>query len=63
MKIKLTAANPESHQYTMTATMSLAEWIEIRKEVSESSKSPIWEFKNEIDKAIRQAEKEYRIEE
>ena len=59
MKITMTAKNPSSHEYTMEATMTLKEWVEIRKELAGSSRSPIWEFTKKIDDAVQHAEDKY----
>lgn len=60
MRFLMTAKNPEQHEYTMTATLTLKEWSAIRKDLEASSRSPIWEFRQCIDEAVSQAEKEYR---
>ncbi len=62
MHIELTATKPREHNYTMTATMSLKDWMEIRKEMEDSNRSPIWEFRRAIDKAVGEAEEVYRAD-
>lgn len=59
MQIRMTAANPDKIEFRMNITMSLKDWREIRKELANSHRDPIWEFRNKIDKVITLAEKDF----
>ena len=59
MKMKMQSANPETHDYTMSVTMKLSEWLELKKELGSSTRTPIYEFRNQIDSAVHQASKVY----
>lgn len=59
MKIKMKATTPDDIEFTLSATMSLKGWKEIRKELADSHRSPVWEFREQISDAIRQTEKVY----
>jgi len=59
MKIRMTPSEPDEIKFTLTATMTLSQWKEIKKEVEKSSRSPVYEFHMKICKALRLAEKEF----
>lgn len=63
MKISMHATKPMDTEFTLTATMSMAHWKELLKEIDGSSRQPIWELKAEIRKAIAMVEKEFMVEE
>lgn len=59
MKIDMIASKPGEIELMLTATMTLQEWAEIRKEVSKSTRSPVWEFHKAIADIIDKAEKRF----
>ena len=63
MKISMHATKPMDIQFTLTATMSMAHWKELLKEIDGSNRAPIYELKAEIRKAIAMVEKEFMVEE
>jgi len=59
MKIKMTPTNSDEIRFTLTATMTLAQWLEIKKEIEKSSRSPVYEFHLAITQALQLAQKEF----
>jgi len=59
MKIKMVPTCSDEIRFTLTATMTLAQWLEIKKEIDGSSRSPVYEFHNAISKALKLAQKEF----
>ena len=62
MKISMHATKPLDHVFTLTATMTMAHWKELLKEIDESNRDPIWQLKKEIRRAIKMVEKEFEVE-
>jgi hypothetical protein len=61
MKTDFVTENPDSIEMTMTITMSLGKWRELRKAIKEQY--PGWEFANAISEMVHQATKHFSAEE
>jgi len=59
MKIKMVPTNSDEINFTLTATMTLGQWLEIKKEIEKSTRSPVYEFHLAITQALRLAQKEF----
>ena len=59
IRVSMFVAEPSEIELTLTATMSLADWREVKLELESSARSPIWELHNKIKKTIEAAEERF----
>jgi len=57
MKASFTAQEPEKIAYTLTMTMSLAQWVELSSQLSE--KYPSWQLSSVINDMVYQAKSKF----